>query len=292
MHFFTGTSRQLFPLFAWLFLFSVVILPARAQPSSRAGDATAAANYETALTALLQQVVTEEGLVRYDLLRGNLHADFRAVLKAIEEFDATGLQADAQKLAFWMNAYNVQMLQNIIATPGVEDIIADGYGDTFFKTPLRTARTAASLDQIEHVILRRQDGPTSLEAFQVTRLDPRIHVGLNCAAVSCPRLRQRAFTASTVNEELDAAMRDFTTSPAHFRVEGDAVIASSLLDWFASDFDGTGVPAGDFLLQHMPTDRPDYRTFHPLLSGKSASEIKAQPDVQFEYLWQVNAATD
>ncbi len=279
-------------LFMFCFTGGSLMSPLFAQPTSRAGAATAVADYETALTALLQQVVTADGLVRYDLLRGELNADFRAVLKAIEEFDATALQTDAQKLAFWMNAYNVQMLQNIVATPHVKDIIADGFGDTFFKTPYRTAQNAASLDQIEHVILRRQEGPAALTAFQVTRLDPRIHVGLNCAAVSCPRLRQRAFTASTVNEELDAAMRDFTTSPAHFRVEGDAVIASSLLDWFASDFDGTGVPAGDFLLQHMPTDRPDYRTFHTLLSGKSASEIKAQPDVQFEYLWQVNAATD
>lgn len=261
-----------------------------AQPASRAGKVAAAADYEAALTDLLQQVVTDAGLVRYALLRGALNDDFRAVLKTVEDFDAATLETDAEKLAFWMNAYNVQMLQHIIETPEVEDIIADGYGDAFFKTPVRTARMAMTLDALENTILRRQGGDAGLMALQVAHLDPRIHVGLNCAAVSCPRLRQRAFTAQNVDEELDAAMRDFTGRAAHFRVNGNALVVSSLLDWFGADFDATGKPAGDFLLVFMPTDRPHYATFKSLFSGRTAAQIKAQPNVAYEYLWEVNAA--
>lgn len=258
---------------------------------SRAGDIEPAADFEAALTSLLDQVVTEKGLVRYDLLRGSLSIDFRHVLKAVEDFDASTLTSTNERLAFWMNAYNVQMLQNIIETPEVKNIVDDGYRDPFFKTDFRTAQMDVSLDAIENVILRGGEGPAALAPFQLKALDPRIHVGLNCAAISCPRLRQRAFTATNVDAELDAAMRDFTGGTAHFRVEGDSIILSSLLDWFSADFDRPDQPAGSFLLAFMPTSRPHFDTFKALLDGKTAADLKQESVVTYEYKWKVNAAS-
>ena len=264
--------------------------PATIGPESRAGNVEPAPDYEATLTALLQQVVTDEGLVRYDLLRGDLSLDFRRVLKAVEVFDATTLHTPAQKLAFWMNAYNVQMLQNIIETPQVNHIIDDGFGDSFFDKPFLTAGTDVTLNEIENVILRRQEGRAALKGFRPDRLDPRLHVGLNCAAVSCPRLRRRAFTATNVDAELDAAMRDFATSPTHFRAEGDRLVLSALLDWYGPDFDQPGTPAGDFILQHMPSTRPGHAALKKNLTGRSSADLKTLPNVQFEYLWEVNRA--
>ncbi len=259
-------------------------------PASRAGDVAPAADYEAALTALLQKVVTNAGLVRYDLLQGALNTDFRRVLKTIEEFDAGNLRSEAAKKAFWMNAYNVQMLQNIVGAPGVAHILDDGQAEVFFKTPFRTAGLGLSLDQIEHVILRRQDGPAAARRLRVDRLDPRIHVGLNCAALSCPRLRRHAFTAENVEAELDSAMRDFTASPVHFREEKGRFVVSSLLDWFGPDFDSAGLPAGDFLLRYMPQDRPDFAALKQLLAGRTATQLKARKEVTFAYHWAVNRA--
>ncbi len=265
-------------------------VPAALGPESRAGKVEPAPNYEAALTALLQKVVTDEGLVRYDLLRGTLSLDFRRVLKAVEVFDATTLRSDEQKLAFWMNAYNVQMLQNIIETPEVENIIDDGFGEAFFDHPFLTARTGISLNEIENEILRRQEGRADLKAFQPEQLDPRLHVGLNCAALSCPRLRRRAFTTENLDTELDAALRDFAGSPTHFRAEGDRLVLSSLLDWYGPDFDQPDTPAGDFILQHMPPTRPGYTALKKALAGRTSADLKALPHVQFEYRWEVNRA--
>lgn len=295
------------PRFSWSFvLLSCLLLmsPAalacphpvseRVAPSdaeSRAGDVQPAADYEATLTELLQKVVTGKGLVRYNLLRGALNTDFRRVLKAVEEFDTNQLNTQNERLAFWMNAYNVQMLQNIIETPKVNNIVDDGYADAFFKTAFRTAQMDVSLDEIENVILRGNDGRKALVPFQLKTLEPRIHVGLNCAAVSCPRLRQRAFTAANLDAELDAAMRDFTSSPAHFRVEGETVVLSSLLDWYGADFDRPGQPAGSYLLRFMPRSRPNYDALKAALQGKSASDLKQQSSVSYEYKWTVNAAS-
>ena len=48
-------------------------VPAALGPESRAGNVEPAPDYEAALTTLLQKVVTDEGLVRYDLLRSTLN---------------------------------------------------------------------------------------------------------------------------------------------------------------------------------------------------------------------------
>lgn len=264
--------------------------PEPAVAKSRAGDAEPLADYAPALTALLAEVVTTDGRVHYDRLRGPLNADFRRVLKTIETFDATTLTTDAEKLAFWINAYNVQMLQHIIETPEVQNIVENGYTETFFRTPYRTAGLDLTLDQLEHVILRRQDGPPALMALRVDELDYRIHAGINCAAVSCPRLRRQAFTPATVDAQLDAAMRDFANGPAHFRVEGDTVVLSALLDWFGADFEHGDQPAGDVALSYMTPDRPDYTTLRSTLQGRTAAELRTLPTVRFEYRWAVNRA--
>jgi hypothetical protein len=236
------------------------------------------------------QVVTDDGLVRYDLLQGSLREEFRSVLKAIEVYDATSLRTQEDRMAFWMNAYNVQMLEHLISHPDVGNIIDDGMSETFFQEPYLTAGLSASLDAVENVILRGASSDESLEPYRVATLDPRLHVGINCGATSCPRLRSMAFTAENLNDELDRAMRDFVNSPDHFREDGSTMVLSSILDWFGPDFDSQGRPAGDYLLAFMDTGRPDYEALRQRLAGRSAAEIKAQPDVTFAYQWTVNRA--
>ena len=49
-----------------------------------------------------------------------------------------------------------------------------------------------TLDQIEHEIIRKWFA------------DPRIHAAINCAAVSCPRLLNKAFTPDELDDQLNA----------------------------------------------------------------------------------------
>lgn len=244
-------------------------------------------DYEAAWAALLGDVVTADGLVRYDLVAGPLRGEFESVADQIEDFDAAALRTDAQKLAFWMNAYNVKMIERVLAAGVPPNIEARGF-EFFFRTPVRVAGRELTLDEIEHVILRKQDGRAELAPLQVERLDSRLHVGLNCAAVSCPPLRP--FTAADVDAELDRAMRDFVNSPDHVRSEGGGFVLSSLLDWFGEDFDAAGEPAGDYLLGFMDAGRPGYERLRGLLAGRTAAGIAAQPGVRFVYRWDLNAS--
>lgn len=256
-------------------------------PASRAGEVRASGDYVGDLTSLLREAVQPDGLVRYRVLARHA-ARFRGILKAVEDYRGP-LDTDEEKIAFWINAYNVHMLQNILDNPAVRDIIADDMVTAFFNTPVRVAGHALTLDEIEHVVLRRDRPGHPLADLAVKRRDPRIHVGLNCAAVSCPALQASAFAASTVDAQLDDAMRTFVNSDRHFRIEGDSVVVSSLLDWFSDDWDLVA-PAGDYLSRFMEPSRPDYSELAGFLSGRDAAAVRRDPRTQYEYVWTVNRA--
>ena len=55
---------------------------------------------------------------------------------------------------------------------------------------------------------------------------------------SCPRLPQEAFDPERLDEQLDAAMREFVSEARNVTVEPSSrtIWLSKIFDWFASDF--------------------------------------------------------
>lgn len=54
------------------------------------------------------------------------------------------------------------------------------------------------LDEVEHTILRKQFN------------EPRIHFALVCASRSCPKLRNEAYEAAILNQQIDEQGRTFS----------------------------------------------------------------------------------
>ena len=85
-----------------------------------------------------------------------------------------------------------------------------------------------SLDDIEHDIMR----PT----FK----DPRVHYSVNCASFGCPNLPARAWSAATLDKDLEEAARAFVNHPRGVAVtEPKKLKVSSIYKWFRDDFGGT-----------------------------------------------------
>ena len=247
-----------------------------------------ACDYLSKMDNLLARSVNEDGLVDYELLRGDLNEDLESLVTTFAECPLpNGSQAD--HVAFWLNAYNLLMLQNIAQNPDVRDIIADGYADKFFKEPKVVAGVSITLDQIENTVLRKDRPTDELHRLAVDKLDPRIHVGLNCAAISCPALDRTSFRSASLDYQLDTLMRKFVNSDQHFRVSGDRVIASSLLSWFASDWDSTSEPGGDYLLGYMCKDRSQYKELKDFMTGRTASDLASDESVSLQYDWRINS---
>ncbi|MGH6934177.1 MAG: DUF547 domain-containing protein [Dongiaceae bacterium] len=142
-----------------------------------------------------------------------------------------------EQRAFWINLYNaltVKLVLDRYPIASIRDIdISPGLFDDgpWGKKLVMIVGERLSLDDIEHRILR-----------PIWR-DPRLHYALNCAALGCPNLQPRAFTAANGEAMLDAAARDFVNHPRGARVEGNRLIVSRIYDWFVDDFggDATGV---------------------------------------------------
>ena len=136
---------------------------------------------------------------------------------------------ELQQLAFFINAYNAYTLQLIIDHYPVKSIKDIG---SFFKGPwdqpaVRLFGRTLTLNNLEHDIIRK-DYP-----------DPRIHFALVCAAHGCPPLRDEAYVADHLEEQLDDQARQFLATPAKNRVDAGArtVYLSPIFKWYGADFE-------------------------------------------------------
>jgi hypothetical protein len=157
-------------------------------------------------------------------------------LERLESVEPKDLSSDAERLAFWMNAYNAFTLKVICddyPIDSINDLHFGGriVGSLLNKTVwdrafIRIAGDELSLNDIEHKIIR--------ERFD----DARIHFALVCAAVSCPPLRTEAYVAERLDEQLNNQGRSFMQDPAKNRFDLTNKVAhlSRILDWYSEDF--------------------------------------------------------
>ena len=80
------------------------------------------------------------------------------------------------------------------------------------------------LNNIEHGIIRKD--------FD----EPRIHFAVNCASVSCPRLRNEAYTGENLDNQLDDQARTFINNPEKNKIETNKAELSKIFLWFKGDF--------------------------------------------------------
>lgn len=133
------------------------------------------------------------------------------------------------QLAFYLNAYNALVFNGVLDRGPERKSVWRGLisGLNFFiLMDVEIDSRTTSLKSLEDDIIRHQFA------------DPRIHAAINCASVSCPRLRRTAFDAEHLQSQLDDAMREFVGSRDHVRVDDDVLYLSKIFDWFEADFTG------------------------------------------------------
>lgn len=213
-------------------------------------------------TALLKQHVTESGQVNY---KGFIQDSvlFQKYLADLTSHPTGNNWSEKDKLAYWINAYNAFTVKLILDNYPLKSIkdISDGlpminspWDIKFFKI----GNTDFDLNTIEHEILRKE--------FK----EPRIHFAINCASVSCPKLRNEAFTAEQLDAQLDDQAKQFINNPIKNNITDSNVQLSKIFDWFKSDFIKEK-PLSSFLQNYI--------------------EVKLSNDFKSEYLaydWNLN----
>ncbi|MEM1004847.1 MAG: DUF547 domain-containing protein [Pseudomonadota bacterium] len=149
-------------------------------------------------------------------------------LADLQAVDPTQLTRE-QQLAFWINLYNATTVRVVLDNYPVESIRDIKTGPLSvgpWNQPLLTVQgQALSLNDVEHRIIR----PTFNE--------PRIHYALNCAAVGCPNLMDRAWQADTLERDFAAAERAYVNDPRGVRFDDRGRLTlSKIYIWFREDF--------------------------------------------------------
>lgn len=157
----------------------------------------------------------------------------------------------SEKLAFWINVYNAFTLKVIIDNYPIESInelhtggriIGHLLGKTVWDKEFITInKKKYSLNDVEHKILRNMD-------------EPRIHFAIVCASISCPELRNEAFEADKINEQLqDQAIRFMNNKNRNsFDLKNRKAHLSKIFDWFDEDFGNTEEKILVYVSQFLP----------------------------------------
>ncbi len=226
--------------------------------------AIAEGGYTVAYDALLHDYVhagkkagIHVNLVDYDAwARDPRHVQ---AMKALTEVDVTKLNPQALK-TYWINAYNLLTIDLIIRNPDVKSIKDLG---TLLQSPWKAhswkiAGRELALDDIEHGILRKMG-------------DPRIHVAIVCASLSCPDLRNEVYLPERLDTQLNDQTQKFLANTTKgLRVGNSGLTLSPIFKWFAEDF---GSDKGVLVF---------VRKYGPTVSGGS------NINDYFDYDWSLN----
>ena len=205
--------------------------------------------------------------------------------------DLDTLDTRNARLAFWINLYNVLVINAVIAF-GVKRSVTEGRLGLlafFRRAAYDIGGQRFSLEGIEHGILRAnrgipyapgpQFGPSDLrQRWIIAPVDPRVHFALNCASKSCPPVG--VYDADKIDAQLDMAARNFIANEVIVDPARCEVRLSHLFRWYAPDFGGrSGVIA--FLSRYLPED--EARDW--LQTGADTRRLIFQP-----YNWSLNVA--
>ncbi len=191
-----------------------------------------------------------------------------------------------QQFAFLVNAYNAYTVEKVLTRyPDLKSIrdfgrvLGNPWKDRFF-TLLEQPQ---SLDGIEHGLLR---APGVFD-------EPRVHVAVNCASVGCPMLAPRAFTAATLDAQLEALMRAFLSDRTRnrYHAQTHTLELSRIFDWYRTDFEKSGVSFLGYArfsrVQDLATRYADVLADTP----ENQAALRARPATvkHLDYDWALNA---
>ncbi len=169
-------------------------------------------------TEILRTYVREDGLVDYGALRRR-RLDLKPLLMTLSELDPNACRnwSPQERLAFWINAYNLKML----------DIVTRNY-------PIQSSwwlRLTWPPDDLRHiqgiwtdyklVVMDEEFTLAEVEQcfFRKTFGDPRVYLALAYACQSSPVLSRRPYRGDDLDRQLDRQVRQFLSSPRGLQID-------------------------------------------------------------------------
>jgi hypothetical protein len=201
----------------------------------------------SAFDRLLRAHVDPDGWVDHRALADDRET-LQRYLAAVAESPLDALGRD-EKLALLINAYNAATLELILEHFPVASIRDIPAADRWQARRWVVGGRTLSLDEIEHQEIR----PHFIE--------PRIHFVLVCAAVGCPPLRPEAYTARTLEQQLEEQTRYVHRHEtwAKWDPQSNTLSLTPLYQWYAGDFEQVAGSVTAYAARYLPGLAPEAR---------------------------------
>ena len=206
----------------------------------------------------------EEGAVKYQALgASDTFRELEETSRHLRTLDPDAFESDDDRLAFWVNLYNVLVIHGIVALEIRESVMEV---PSFFGTvAYRIGRQTFTPDEVENGVLRRNGLHPAFKVrlfkkadprldWCVPRVDPRIHMALVCAAKSCPPIS--FYDPEQLDEQLTLAARNFVGNDVVVDDAARTITLSVIFKYYREDFGG---PDGlrTYLLEHLEGEARD-----------------------------------
>ena len=231
---------------AGLGVFSTPLPAAAAGPGPTTAASPAAVDH-SAFDKLLKKYVNAKGRVNYKGLKAD-QTELNSYLALLSKNAPAASWSKAEQMAYWINAYNAYTIRLVLDHYPISSIkdIGSKIKIPFVTTPwaikfFTIGGEKMSLDNIEHGTLRKKYD------------DPRIHFSLVCASISCPRLRNEAYTADKLDKQLDDQARDFLNDPAKNKIGKSEAQLSKYFDWYKGDWNNNGQSVAKWVNKYSTT---------------------------------------
>lgn len=203
---------------------------------------------------------TARSRVAYERMKGSdAYGEYVELSYNLKDMDLNDLKSHDEKIAFWINLYNVIVIHAVIEL-GIKDSVKEVR--SFFKrVSYRIGDMAFTPHDIEHGILRGNrrppyslfrafgDGDPRL-AHTIEPLDPRIHFALVCASSSCPPID--VYTAENIGEELNLSGRTFLNAGGiQIDRKHRRVVLSRIFKWYGNDFGASDADRIRFIAPYL-----------------------------------------
>jgi len=213
---------------------------------SNAGKAGPKVTFHDKCADILRLVVDKNGMVAYRKLKLK-RADLEGILDEFATLDRKVYETWPRndKIAFWINAYNIQMLR----------IIADNY-------PIKTSKFALMFwppTSIRHIDPTNKIGVSKWDKYKFLVMDeeftlagieqdifrekfkdPRVFLALTHATLSGPPLSDAPYYGETLQIQLDDQVKRFLANPKAFKIDRQksTVYISAMFDpkMYGKDF--------------------------------------------------------
>ncbi len=109
--------------------------------------------------------------------------------------------------------------------------------------------------------------------YSIKVLPPRIHFALNCASLSCPKLRREAYEGAKLDEQLTDQAKQFMRDPSRNKVNATKPQLSAIFSFYGKDMRtwSGGKTLIEYINQYSPV------------------QMKADAEIEYlDYDWDLN----